>query len=125
MGRNYPYPLDVAVRRLVAHGAAREVLSKVKNTRKSSAFPWFPQKLVCDPELRLFAQSFLQLQEQRENADYDHDLIHTKRDAEGAIILANDAIDQLEKAKKNEPLQVQAICVAVVAKDRNRMRFRQ
>lgn len=78
----------------------------------------------CDPELRLFADSFIDLLMARHRADYDVEYTPTKKDALTAVQRADRAIQALAKAKAACPDQLQAMCVAMVATSQARKRMR-
>ncbi len=109
------------------HSAARDVFKNLARRDKEASqwlFNWLPGQLVCDPDLVLFAESFMFLLAERERADYDHMWTPTKKDAEDAINWAEDAIGQLERAKSNASVQVRAVSVAIIADSRNRKRMK-
>lgn len=127
VGRPHPSPLDLVVRRLVSHSAARDVFKNIARLDKKTDkrfFNWLPGGLECDSDLVLFAESFIFLLAQRERADYDHLWTPTKKDAEDAINWAEDAFEQLERAKSKASVQVRTVCIAVIADSRNRKRMR-
>lgn len=127
VGKPYPPPLDLVVRRLVSHSAARDVFKNLARLHKETDqwfFNWLPDRPECDPDLVLFAESFMLLLAVRERADYDHMWTPTKKDAEDAINWAEDAIGQFERAKSNAAVQVRAACVAIIADSRNRKRMK-
>ena len=88
------------------HSAARDVFKNLARRDKEASqwlFNWLPGQLVCDPDLVLFAESFMFLLAERERADYDHMWTPTKKDAEDAINWAEDAIDSLNE--RNQTLR--------------------
>lgn len=127
MGRHHPSPLSLVVRRLVSHGAARDVFKNLARLDRETGrwlFNWLPGRLQCDPDLLLFAESFLFLLAERERADYDHMWTPTKKDAEDAINWAADAIGQLERAKAEASVQLRSVGVAIITDSRNRKRMK-
>lgn len=130
VGKPYPGSLGRVASRLVAHNAARSVLTNLtRKKRNRPIFTWLPNdsegpdQSVCDPDLSLFAESFELLLKQREDADYNYLWKPSKRDAEAAINTAKEAIARFEQAKANRPDQVRAVCLAVIVRDRKRMQF--
>lgn len=116
--------------RLVAHNSARAVLTNLfRIERNRKLFTWLPidrqnpDESVCDPDLNRFADIFERLLELRESADYDHIWKPSKKDAEDAISSAKEAIARFEQAKANRQDQVRAVCLAIIANQRKRMRF--
>ena len=87
-------------------------------------FTWLPDLPVCDPDLVRLAQTFELLLKQRDRADYDYLWPPSKKDTEDAINLAEEAIQQLERATANAPVQVRAGCLALIANSQNRGRMR-
>ena len=62
VGRPHPSPLDLVVRRLVSHSAARDVFKNIARLDKKTDkrfFNWLPGGLECDSDLVLFAESFI------------------------------------------------------------------
>ena len=55
-------------------------------------------------------------------ADYDHTYKPAKRDAFDAISAAKQGVTSLESARKTSKDQLQAVCVAMIAKDRRRLK---
>ncbi len=76
---------------------------------------------MCDPDLKQFGEVFGLLQKQRQRADYDYLWKPSKKDEEDAINSAEEAIALFEQAKANRSDQVQAVCLAIIARDRKRM----
>ncbi|MCQ3809477.1 MAG: hypothetical protein KTV68_02870 [Acidimicrobiia bacterium] len=106
-------------KRLVEHGAARSVCKELLDQRK---VPWLSGTPACDPSLLDFAEQFVDLQKSRMIADYDHNYKPAKRDALDAISAARQGLINLESARKTSKDQLQAVCVAMIAKDRKRLR---
>lgn len=114
------YPANAArhaVRRLVGHGAARNVCAAI---RANGSVPWLPGNPHCDPHLLRFAEDFESLFTNRVEADYDHDYACTKEDATEALSLAGRAIEALTSARQQCPEQLDIACVAAIADDRRR-----
>ncbi len=126
VGRPYNDPLNVSARRMVSHASATDVLSNLAKRESNGrlTFVWLPSRPVCDHDLYHFAQSFQLLRDERERADYEHNWAHTKKDAEDMVSLARIAIDQIERARANSPLQLAAVCLAVIADPRSRKRLK-
>lgn len=55
-------------------------------------------------------------------ADYDHNYKPAKRDALDAISAAKQGVADLESVRKTSKDQLQAVCVAMIAKDRKRLK---
>ena len=106
-----------AVRRLVGHGAARNVCAALRANR---SVPWLPGSPNCDAHLLRFAEDFESLYSSRIRADYDYDFVCTKQDASNALSLAGRAIDALASAREQCPEQLDVACVAAIADDRRR-----
>ncbi len=114
------YPANAArhaVRRLVGHGAARNVCAAL---RARGSVPWLRGDPTCDPHLLRFAEDFESLFSNRVQADYDHDYACTKEDVTEALSLAGRAIDALESARQHCPEQLDIACIAAIADDRRR-----
>lgn len=126
VGKAYDDPLHLLSRRMVSHGSASDVFNKIVNRYESGkhTFIWLPDRPSCDPDLYRFARSFLLLRDERERADYDHDWAPTKKDAEDAVILAKDAISQLQQARDRSSNQVSLVCLAVMVDQRSRRRIK-
>ncbi len=58
-----------------------------------------------DAHTTLIADGFLDLNEQREQADYDHDAVFTRPDTRGRIALARRVVDTVEQANTDEALR--------------------
>ena len=106
-------------RRLVDHGAARSVC---EDLGKQGKIPWLTGTPTCDQSLLDFARHFIELQESRISADYDHFYKPDKRDALKAIGAARRGLSDLESARQDKKDQLQAVCVAMIAKDRRRLK---
>lgn len=119
IARPFSGEADGMARRLVEHGAARSVCEDLRNQGK---IPWLSGTPACDQSLLDFAQHFVELQESRISADYDHFYKPAKRDALNAISAARRGLSNLESARKTKKDQLQAICVAIIAKDRRRLK---
>ena len=122
----YHQELRHSIRRLLSHSAGLSVLGQLTSFDSSAGVArlrWHPGQPICDRDLLDFAKSFRILLDAREAADYDHRSIPTKRDARKALDTARLAIDQLNRAARNSPEQVQAVCVAMIASDRTRKRL--
>ena len=122
----YHQELRHSIRRLLSHSAGLNVLDRLTSFDSSAGVArlrWHPGQPICDCDLLDFAKSFRILLDAREAADYDHRSIPTKRDAQKALDTARLAIDQLNRAARNSPEQVQAVCVAMIASDRARKRL--
>lgn len=114
----YGSPLNLSIRRLVAHRSAFDVLDQL--TRRdpvtgSDLLQWHPQRPICHPDLAKFGRLFCELLTSREQADYDHLWTAAKRDAVDAVGSAEAAVDCLHHASRQAPAQVQAVCVAIIA----------
>lgn len=127
VGRAYRPPLSLISRRVASHSSARDVFNQLA-TREAPTqreiFNWLPGTMVCDPSLLAFGEAFIQLNAERERADYDHLWAPSKKDAEEAIVSARDAVLQMENARSASPEQVQAVCLAIVVDQRNRKRLK-
>ncbi|MCY4631542.1 MAG: hypothetical protein OXE75_11770 [bacterium] len=114
------YPANAArhaVRRLVGHGAVRNVCAAIC---ARASVPWLPGNPSCHPHLLRFAEDFESLFSTRVYADYDHDYACTKEDALNALSVAARAIDALASAREQCPEQLDIACVAAIADDRRR-----
>lgn len=123
-----PYSQDLkpSIRRLLSHSAGLAVFGQLTSFDSRAGVArlrWHPGQPICDRDLLDFAKSFSILLDAREAADYNHRSIPTKRDAQNALDIARVAIDQLDRAARNSPEQVQAVCVAMIASDRTRKRL--
>lgn len=113
---------DHAVRRLLEHGAAREVLNEIRQT---NAFPWSKGRPSCNPHLLAVAESFPRLQDARHIADYDHSFTPSKQDAVTALQLAEEGIRGLDAARAEAPDQLELLCIAMLATQRTRKFLRK
>ena len=122
----YHQELRHSVRRLLSHSAGLAVLGQLTSFDRLAGVArlrWHPGQPICDRDLLDFAKSFRTLLDAREAADYDHRSTPTKRDAQKSLETARLAIDQLNRAARNSPEQVQAVCVTMIASDRTRKRM--
>ncbi len=110
--RPYRQNVQAAARRLVEHGKARSVCDSLKDDSS------------CDASLRKFAEQFVDLYIDRQNADYDHTYDPDKSDAEDAIASARSGIECLSQARTTSPDQVQMMCVKILASNTQRKHMR-
>jgi hypothetical protein len=91
------------VRRWVQHADIKQVaiwVSQLEGTRQDSP-PAHIRALLApsddhthiDPETVTMAEGFLELNEKREQADYDHDAVFTRPDTLGLVALARQVIE--------------------------------
>ena len=102
----------IVARRLLDHGSARDVCSTLASQRR---IPWLTGHPACSADVEQFSMCFLELQSERERADYDDAYEPKKDDALAAIATARRGVECLRQARNSCPDQVQAICVAMVA----------
>ena len=119
ISRPYQGEAKNMAKRLVEHGGARGVCKELLGQRK---VPWLSGTPSCDPDLLDFAEQFVDLQKSRLMADYDHNYKPAKRDALDAISAAKQGVADLESVRKTSKDQLQAVCVAMIAKDRTRLK---
>jgi hypothetical protein len=60
---------------------------------------------LVDSQTTAIADAFLELNEKREQADYDHAAIFTRPDTRGHIALARQAVAVIEQANSDEALR--------------------
>lgn len=120
VARPYHRETATAARRLVDHGAAREVCSTLVSHKRVN---WLPGKPACHSALAHFADCFVRLQAARLYADYDNDYEPTKDAASESIVISRTGIDCLRHARDVRPEQVQAMCVAMIAGPATRRRM--
>ena len=120
IARPYASETKTAAGRLLEHSQAHEVCSALSKQKK---VPWLADRPACGDDLVEFTKSFVTLQLQRERADYDDSYEPRKRDALAAIDQARRGIASLERAQQSCPEQVQATCVAIVARTATRRRM--
>jgi len=75
--------------RVFEHGKMKQACSRVSGVQ--SEIPPFEKRLTPEDHLRAVAKTFIQAQEQRENADYDVALQWSRQDVEAQIESVADA----------------------------------
>lgn len=117
------------VRRWIGHGDIRSVatwVSRLEGTAGGDA-PAHIQNLLApvggnvliDADTVTIADGFLELNDKREQADYDHDAVFTRPDTLGHIGLARRAVEVVEAASSNEAIAFFGL-IAMQAKIQNR-----
>jgi hypothetical protein len=94
------------IRRWIGHGDVRTVARWVSQLRGTSSGspPAHIQNLLAPPGgpklvdllTGLIADGFLELNDKREQADYDHDAVFTRADTRGHIVLARQVVALVE-----------------------------
>lgn len=100
------------VQRWIAHGDIRTValwISQLDGMAPGSPPPHIASLLASDnagtgigADTRLIADGFLELNDMREEADYDHDAVFTRADARDSIALARQVVATVEAAQSAE-----------------------
>jgi hypothetical protein len=100
------------VRRWIGHGDVRTVSLWVGQLQGTT--PGNPPRAILAlgatasgspfvaPETALIADGFLELNDKRELADYDHEAIFTRADTRGHLELAHSVVDAVERARSDE-----------------------
>lgn len=120
VARPYHRETATAARRLVDHGAARDVCSALVSHKRVN---WLPGKPACHSALAHFADCFVRLQVARLSADYDNSYEPTKDTARRAVATSRTGAECLRQARDVRPEQVQAMCVAMIAGPATRRRM--
>lgn len=116
----YQGEANTPARRLLEHGAARDVLHTIAVQR---TVPWLSGQPQCDQCLVQFAEDYEQLQLARHDADYNTGYSPTKEDAKTAIQRAERALAGLRQARISCDAQLQAVCIAMLASPQTRRRL--
>ncbi|WP_420445206.1 hypothetical protein [Candidatus Poriferisodalis sp.] len=111
--------VHAAAHRLAEHGVAVDACRRL--ARPHSTVPWLTGSVVCDSALRSFALAFIQLQQDRLRADYDTSQVLIESEARANLDRAESALDALRDARRRVPEQVQALCVASIARSPSRV----
>lgn len=104
-----------SMRRWIGHNDVRTVsrwLSQIQGTTSGSPPPHISALLApsggpthIDSEILLIADGFLELNEKRERADYDHDAVFTRPDTRGHIALARQIVAKVEQAQSDPAIR--------------------
>lgn len=107
-------PFRQSIRRWIGHNDIRTVarwLSQIQGTTSGNPPPHIKALLAptntpphIDADTILIADGFLELNEKRELADYDHDAVFTRPDTRGHIALARQVVATVEQAQ-SDPVQ--------------------
>ena len=111
--------VHAAAHRLAEHGVAADACRRL--ARPHSTVPWLTGSVPCDSQLRSFALAFIQLQQDRLRADYDTSRVLVESAAQANLDRAESALDALRDARRRVPEQVQALCVASIARSPSRV----
>lgn len=105
-------PFRQRVRRWIGHGDIRAVarwVSQLQGTTGGSPPPHIHALLApsggpahVDTDTVVIADGFLELNDKREQADYDHEAIFTRPDTRGHITLARRVVAVVEAAQSDE-----------------------
>ena len=100
------------VRRWIGHGDIRAVsrwVSQLQGTAGGSPPPHIRALLTppggsvhIDADTATIADGFLELNDKREQADYDHEAVFTRADTLGHLALARQVVDVVEQANSDE-----------------------
>ncbi len=100
------------VRRWIGHGDIRAVarwVSQLQGTTGGSPPPHIGALLapsggpaLIDTDTAAIADGFLELNDKREQADYDHESVFTRPDTRGHIVLAERVVAVVERAQSDE-----------------------
>jgi hypothetical protein len=104
------------VRRWIGHGDIKIVARWVSQIQGTTAgtppshivsllAPTAGRSPIVDAQTSAIADAFLELNEKREQADYDHAAIFTRPDTRGHIALARQVVAVIEEANSNEALR--------------------
>ena len=111
--------VQAAAHRLAEHGVAVDACRRLARPR--STVPWLTGSVLCDSSLRSFALAFIQLQQDRLRADYDTSQVLIESEARANVDRAEGALDALRDARRRVPEQVQALCIASIARSPSRV----
>jgi len=101
------------IRRWIGHGDIRAVsrwVSQLQGTAGGSPPPHIKALLTppggsvhIDADTATIADGFLELNDKREQADYDHEAVFTRPDTRGSVALARQVITVVEQAQGDAP----------------------
>lgn len=91
--------------RNVSHTAIKQACGYVGGDRPPQSLDALVARLRGNRSLTAVVQTFLDLQDQREKADYDHDADFTRPSAAAMVLRANGAVDLLGRQANNSDFQ--------------------
>lgn len=112
-------PVKSAAHRLADHASAAAACRHI--AEPGARVPWLQAAVTCHPGLQEFAAAFLNLQQARLEADYDASRSMPAGRARSSVDRAARALGALDAAKRRVPEQVQALCIASIARSPSRV----